>query len=191
MRWWSMDSGDLLDRLTGHVATRPTASMAELATAAGIGRATLFRRFPTRDALVAALAGRALDRFVTAIDEAGPEDGEPAAALARVCRAVVGLGPEVALLALQPLSPLRESALLSESAGTWERVVSLVRRGQRSGDFDVTVDPAWVVTMITWLTVGAADEVRTGRLAPRAVADALPAAVLAVLRAGTGARIVG
>lgn len=186
-----MDSGDLLDRLTGHVATRPTASMAELATAAGIGRATLFRRFPTRDALVAALAGRALDRFVTAIDEAGPEDGEPAAALARVCRAVVGLGPEVALLALQPLSPLRESALLSESAGTWERVVSLVRRGQRSGDFDVTVDPAWVVTMITWLTVGAADEVRTGRLAPRAVADALPAAVLAVLRAGTGARIVG
>jgi AcrR family transcriptional regulator len=173
---------DLLDRLTAHLAGHPSASMADLATAAGVGRATLFRRFPSRDALVAALAARAATRFRSAVDDARPEEGDPADAMRRVCRGVVALGPAVALLALQPLSPARESSLLAETAATWDRVVALVRRGQRAGDFDVVVDPAWVVTMITWLTVGAADEVRTGRLAPHAVAGALPDTVLAVLR---------
>ena len=43
-------------------------SLDEIARAAGVGRATLFRRFPNRDALMSALASREAQRCIASVD---------------------------------------------------------------------------------------------------------------------------
>ena len=147
-----------------HLALAPAASMQDLAQAAGVSRATLFRRYPSRAALVTQLCRAAVQAFVRAVDEAATEEGPPTEALARAVDSIGRLVPVVGLLGLQPLAEHVEASLLAETAETEEKLRRLVRRGQESGHFRVEVDPEWVLAMLTWLTVAAADSVRLGRL---------------------------
>lgn len=164
-----------------HLALAPAASMQELAQAAGISRATLFRRFPSRAALTAELCEAAVQAYVQAVDEAAPEDGAPPQALGRVVDTLGRLASVVGLLGLQPLSEHVEASLLARTAQTEERLRRLVRRGQESGDFRVAVDPEWFLAMMTWLMVGAADSVRLGRLTTNAAQRQLSATLAAAL----------
>lgn len=165
-----------------HLALAPAASMQELADAAGVSRATLFRRFPSRGALVAELCEAATRAYARAVDESEPEDGTPTEALARTVAALGRLASVVGLLGLQPLSEHVEASLLAQTAQADDRLRRLVRRGQESGAFRVEVDPEWVLTMLIWLMVGAADSVRLGRLtvgsAQRHLVDTLAGALL-------------
>jgi len=49
--------------------------MADIAAAAGVHRATLYRHFPEREDLIAALKRRAMEEAADAIDAARPEEG--------------------------------------------------------------------------------------------------------------------
>ncbi|GAB3598906.1 hypothetical protein GCM10027586_01260 [Kineococcus gypseus] len=147
-----------------HLALAPAASMQELAAAAGVSRATLFRRFPSRAALVAQLCRAAAEAFVRAVEASVPEEGPAPEALDRVLEGLGRLAAVVGLLGLQPLHEHVEIELLARTAATEERLRRLVRRGQEDGHFRVEVDPEWVLTMLTWLLVGAGDSVRLGRL---------------------------
>lgn len=172
----------LLSSAARLLALRPAASMEEIATAAGISRATLFRRFPSRAALVTALSERALAGYVDAVDRSRPEEGPPAEALRRVLGELAGLAPEHGLLVLQPLDEHVERALLDRARAVDERLTGLVRRGQESGDFRVDLPADWVLTVITWLVVGAADGLRLGTVAPARVGHLLTETVLGTLR---------
>lgn len=168
-----------------HLALAPAASMQDLAQAAGVSRATLFRRFPSRAALVAELCQAAAHAYVRAVDGAAPEHGSPPQALARVVEALGRLAPVVGLLGLQPLGEHVEATLLARTAQTEEKLRRLVRRGQESGHFRVDVDPEWVLAMLTWLMVATADSVRLGRLTRQAAHSHLASTVTsAVTRAG-------
>lgn len=147
-----------------HLALVPAASMQELAQAARVSRATLFRRFPSRASLVAELCQAAVQAYVRAVDRAAPEQGPPPQALTRVVEALGQLAPVVGLLGLQPLAEHVEASLLAQTADTESRLRQLVLRGQESGHFRVDVDPEWLLAMLTWLMVAAADTVRLGRL---------------------------
>lgn len=164
-----------------HLALAPAASMEDLARAAGVSRATLFRRFPSRAALVAELCEAAAAAFVLAVESAAVDDGPAPQALERVVEAVGRLAPAVGLLALQPLDDRVEASLLDRTAQTQEALRRLVRRGQEAGAFGVEVDPEWFLTMLTWLMVGAADAVRLGRLTAVAAQRHLAATVAAAL----------
>jgi AcrR family transcriptional regulator len=48
----------------------------EIALAAGVGRATVYRHFPTREALSRAIIDAALDRWDTAVADLGPGPGQ-------------------------------------------------------------------------------------------------------------------
>lgn len=148
------------------LAHSPNASMDDIARAAGISRATLFRRYPSRARLIADLSMQAVRAYVAATDAARPEDGPAAEALTRLVLALAPLAPTYGLLVLQPLADGVEAALLAQADSTDERVLLLVRRGQEEGSFSLDVSPRWALTTITWLIVGAADAVRCGLLAP-------------------------
>ena len=60
-----------------HLLTEHDASMTEIAAAAGVGRATLYRYYPTRDALLAALAVQALDEITERVADARLETYPP------------------------------------------------------------------------------------------------------------------
>ncbi|MGY1751959.1 TetR/AcrR family transcriptional regulator [Blastococcus sp. SYSU D01042] len=164
------------------LALRPAASMEEIAAAAGISRATLFRRFPSRAALVSALSERALTAYVDAVDRARPEEDAPVEALGRVLGELATLAPDHGLLVLQPLDEHVERALLVRARTVDDRLTGLVRRGQERGDFRVDLPAEWVLTALTWLVVGAADGLRLGTVAPAATGHLLTATVLGFLR---------
>lgn len=174
---------DVTSRLLAALAQNPAASMAELAAGAGLSRATLFRRYPSRQDLVHELSRLAIEALVRALDRADLERGPALEALERTGREVAGLGPGLAMVALQPLSPEREAGLLEAFDQQEDRLTRLVRRGQREGSIGLDADPVWVVTALTWLTVGASDEVRRGRLAPGAVPGLVGRSLVAVARA--------
>jgi AcrR family transcriptional regulator len=63
------------------------ATIPDIAAAAGVGKATVYRSFPTKEHLVAAIAGRHLRRLAASCDEAATSD-DPARALAAILRDV-------------------------------------------------------------------------------------------------------
>jgi AcrR family transcriptional regulator len=164
------------------LALRPAASMADVAVAAGVSRATLFRRFPSRGALVEELSRRAVQAYAAAVDGARTEEGMAQEALRRLLMGLARLAPGYGLLALQPLDEMVEADLLALASGADERIRHLVHRGQEAGEFRVDVPADWVLSSVTWLVVAAADGVRLGRLAARDVERLLCATVLDGLR---------
>ena len=156
--------------------------MAEVAGAAGVSRATLFRRFPSRAALVEELSRRAVQAYTAAVDAARPEEGHAEEALHRLLGQLARLAPGSGLLALQPLDDSVETGLLELAADADDRVRGLVHRGQEAGDFRVDVPADWVLASVTGLVVAAADGVRLGRLAAGDIERLLRVTVLEGLR---------
>ena len=72
--------------------------MAEVAEAAGVSRATLYRYFPHRDALLDALAAQALAESAARLADAGLERAPVEEAIERIIRAIVAVGDRYAVL---------------------------------------------------------------------------------------------
>ena len=127
------------------------ASMNDVAEAAGVARATVYRYFPNREALLDELAHVAVDdvdaRLASArIDEVAPEEG-----IARAVRALVNVGDSFVLLAREPL---RSEAERFERKVT-EPLRELFERGQASGDIRDDIASARLTDSLIGLIVGA------------------------------------
>src|SRR5436305_9443497 len=77
----------ILEATIDVLASNPEASMSEIARHAGVVRATIYVHFPTRDSVIAAATDRAIAEVVRVIEDAEPDRGDPAEALARVVAA--------------------------------------------------------------------------------------------------------
>jgi AcrR family transcriptional regulator len=155
----------ILDAALELLAARPDASMADVAAAAGVARQTVYAHYASRAALLAAVAGRARDQTLAALDTAAPEDGPPAEALDRLtaawwesvernARALAGLAPAFA-----------DAADIHDfHVPILDRVEQLVRRGQAAGVFDSALPVTWLATAFLGLMHTAADAVAAGRL---------------------------
>jgi AcrR family transcriptional regulator len=75
------------------------ASIDDVADAAGVGRATVYRYFPSRDALLHALLEDALDDMAARLDEAEIDLATVPEGVARAARALVGASSKYAFLA--------------------------------------------------------------------------------------------
>ncbi len=149
------------------------ASLADVAAAAGVGRTTLHNRFPTREALLLAVAHDALDRCATVIQDArlaevgadaAPE--EVRAALSRFIEAMIPLGPRIEFLLRQPELDLdKELAARTDQLDT--PLEEFVSRAQRAGALRAGVPPWWAVSSLYALTYAAWEAITAGLLAPR------------------------
>ena len=73
------------------LAERPDASTGDIAAAAGVGRATLYRYFPTREALLEALEAQAHEELAARITDAGLDRVPVPEALERLLRAFLAV----------------------------------------------------------------------------------------------------
>jgi AcrR family transcriptional regulator len=75
-----------------------SANMAEVATAAGVSRATLYRYYPHREALLKALSSQAVTDAAARLADAGLERASVEDAIERIVRALVAVGDRYSVL---------------------------------------------------------------------------------------------
>jgi AcrR family transcriptional regulator len=135
----------------------PDASMKQVAEASGLGRTTVYRHFPSREALIAALFEQAFDSTVAELREIVARSTEPREVLRGIAEATVGIGGEYLFLAAhreqlvdvqrarQDDDPLRDWILAGQAEGTL-RPLGLV----------------WMQEMLGALVIAAHDQVVSG-----------------------------
>ncbi|GGT50337.1 TetR family transcriptional regulator [Streptomyces kurssanovii] len=148
------------------LARKSTATMDEVARAAGIGRATLHRHFAGRDALVRALEQLGIQEFEAAIDRARLDEDRAGEALRRL---IGETQPAADLLAfLYTENQLFEGDEIDEGWARLDaRVSDLFRRGQNEGEFRIDLTPAWLTEALYALIGSCAWAVMDGRVATK------------------------
>jgi TetR/AcrR family transcriptional regulator, mexCD-oprJ operon repressor len=126
------------------------ASMQDVAAAAGVGRATVYRYFPSRQALLDDLArmavGDASARLSSArIDAVDPEEG-----VARAVRALVEVGDPFLVVARERVRP--EPAEFERRLA--EPLRGLLERGQTAGVIRDDIPSSWLTESLFALVVG-------------------------------------
>jgi AcrR family transcriptional regulator len=101
----------ILDAAAHVLATEgSSANMAEVAAAAGVSRATLYRYYPSRETLLEALAAQALAEAGARIADAGLERAPVDEAIERIVRAVIAVGDRYAVLLQEQVEPNPDEA---------------------------------------------------------------------------------
>jgi AcrR family transcriptional regulator len=143
---------------------RPDAGMEDIAGAAGVTRQTVYAHFPSRDALVATLIEAARTDGLAALDTAGLDTAPPADALGRFLDISWQLLRDYPLLADPALNRTPRLDGSDPHLAVTARLERLIRRGQRTGDFDRTLSAGWLTAAILELGHVAAEQITAGRL---------------------------
>jgi TetR/AcrR family transcriptional regulator, mexCD-oprJ operon repressor len=165
-RLMAVDRDHVLRTAASLLTRKATATMDEVAKAAGISRATLHRQFAGRDALVRALESLGIAECEAALDTARIEEGPAADAVHRLVREIE---PSAGLLAfLYTENQLFEGVEQNEGwARIDDRIAALFRRGQASGEFRIDLSPVWLTEALYGLLASGAWAVAEGRVAPK------------------------
>ncbi|MEV8568798.1 helix-turn-helix domain-containing protein [Streptomyces sp. NPDC051322] len=162
----TVDRDQVLRTAAALLTRRATATMDEVARAAGIGRATLHRHFAGRDALVRALEELGITEFEAALDAARTDEGPAVAALRRF---IAEVEPAAGLLAfLVTENQLFEGDEVNEGWARLDaRVSALFRRGQQEGGIRIDLTPAWLTEALYGLIGSCAWAIQDGRVAAK------------------------
>lgn len=140
-----------------------SASMAEVARAAGIGRTTLHKHYATRDDLLRAVGHRAIEKWEQALDKV-PDDQSDGGLLA-MATAMIPIGPQLAFLwrtpALEQVPELIKRAIAVE-----DRCQAVLLRAQRLGVIQAAVPGWWLLDTYLSMIYSASLAVSGGKLAP-------------------------
>ena len=153
----------------------PNATIGEIATASGLGRATIYRHFASRDDLLRAIARFGFEQTSAALREARPDDGTAVEALLRMIDATVRPG-NVCMLLLRDLpEPVASDA---EKAEMLAPVVQALARGVASGELRADLDIPWTVRAIGALYEVAMQALADGSATQEQAARLMAATVL-------------
>lgn len=151
----------------------PTASMGQIATAAGISRATLHRTFATREDLIKFLGRMSLESWRDALDAAGIEAaghggdaGEITHAMRRLCGELIRDADEYGFILTDPTAE-RDEELVSEAELLQNRELRFYAAAQEAGVLRADLPVAWIVNAVFGLLVGLRDGLRRGDIAVR------------------------
>ncbi|MFD0313810.1 TetR/AcrR family transcriptional regulator [Streptomyces flavalbus] len=161
----AVDRDHVLRSAAALLTRKATATMDEVAKAAGISRATLHRHFAGRGALVRALESLGIEECEAALDRARLDEGSATDAVRRLVREIE---PVAGLLAFL----YGENELWEDEGGdAWSRldgrIAALFTRGQRGGEFRIDLTPSWLTEALYGLIASGAWATQTGRVAPK------------------------
>ncbi|MEU1204630.1 helix-turn-helix domain-containing protein [Nocardia sp. NPDC005825] len=135
----------ILDAAADVLAVVPDASMQDLADASGLNRVTLYRHFPNREELLAAMRA-AVGADVKACYEQLPKDGPVLDRIIDLIEPFVGLGNRYRALMTAP------GWLGSDITATLEvgaPLLAAIERGQHAGEIDASYSPNVVALLFT------------------------------------------
>jgi AcrR family transcriptional regulator len=171
----------ILDAALVCFGERPTATMADIARAAGVGRVTLYAHFPSREQLVAAALDRAVAEVGAALEDSTLDDAPADQALSTLIRSSWQVLDRHRMLFEAAQGSLDHERLRQHHDPAMARFDKLIARGQAEGHFRSDLPRGWLVTIIYSLLHAAAEEVNSGRMRPIDAADTLQATILPAL----------
>jgi len=179
----------ILAAATRRLNQNPAASMADLAQAIGISRATLHRHFATREELLHKLGLRAVGDWEQAYREVGVAEatasGDPALladTIRRLVHRYVATIDEYGF-ALTDHVVAGNDDVLEWIERLEEQGVAFIAAAQRAGVLDPDLPTRWISDALYGLLIGARDSLRAGNVARRDLADL----VVGTLLRGVGA----
>ncbi len=142
--------------------------MLEIAEAVGISRATLHRRFPTREHLVTELASQAIADLSAITVEIEQSGRSGISAIELLIERAAGLVPVYGFLTKEPcLDELFQPfAAFDALLARW---TVLVEAAQQLGEVRMDLPARWIVFSIQGMTAASFEATRIGYLAPRDV----------------------
>ncbi|MFE5718208.1 TetR/AcrR family transcriptional regulator [Streptomyces erythrochromogenes] len=163
---------ELLDGAARVLAGDHSASMVQIAAGIGTSRATLSRRYATREALLKAVAVRAIevvDGCLAPLDLAQNADAD--AFDAAIEELVVALMPAAHLYGFtsRDATVLADPAFRAGVDRQDQRALAFLALGQRLGRLRADLPPYWIWYSLWGLLDAAAEGVRDGHLAPRQI----------------------
>ncbi len=148
------------------LARNPGAAMADIAKEAGVGRATLYRHFPTREDLIRALVLESLHQIDEATQQIPVDRLSAAQVLAEIVEAIVPLGDRFRFLSSEPIV-LNDPEIKAAYDRQLDELGDLIEAMKAEGSLDRAVPTAWVVAAIDALVYAAWHAVDDGAVARR------------------------
>lgn len=165
-----------------------TATLADIAKSARVGRSTLHRYFPDRDVLVHAAVADSYLVIQQSVQDAAVDQGTALEAMRRLVAAIVDTGGRMLFLygdsrVLEDFAAHDSGSDTGESGEGSEpdtapdpvssMVVDLIRRGQSEGAFDPSLDAHWVQDVIWALVYTGCEAASRGTLPRHGVTTAV------------------
>jgi AcrR family transcriptional regulator len=149
----------------------PHASMLEIATASGLGRATVYRHFPSREELVLAIRKESSDACEAMITDCRLHEGPASEALSRLVKGFIHIGDRYGVIAhtyagMEPNTREREEEVTRP-------ILELMERGQREGEFRTDVSARFLRSAILDMAAVAVREITEGSIAAEEAPDLL------------------
>lgn len=159
----------LLDAAADVLAVAPHASLAEVATRAGLGRATLYRHFENREALRRAIRTEALSRASDALAEADLPDCDTREGIRRAAAVLVPLGMRFRILLTEgsDTDPDFLAARNQALAPLW----ALLARGVEKGELSQSANTAWLGLVLAGMLMTAVRAAGAGLIDPAEAGD--------------------
>lgn len=176
----------ILDAAERLLAAGSDANVSAVAAAAGVSRVTFYAHFPTRAALLEAVAERVIGRAAEAIAAAETTSGEPAEALGRLVDVAWDKLDRNLQLFAAGRAELNPEALRRAHERIDGPILALIKRGRQSGAFRKDVSAQWLLATYYALVHAAAEEVGAGRLAGPDALRTLKTTIGAAFHTGGG-----
>ncbi len=135
--------------------------MDDVAQAASLTRATLYRHFSNRKTLLQAIQAEAFARAAQTLDECRLDEGSALEALQRVLTALSKYGKRFRIILL--LTPESNAQFIAGRERVLAPLLDVIERGQRDGDIRVDLSAEWILTAMTSLFIAAVRAPRTGK----------------------------
>lgn len=154
----------ILSTATKVLSERPNATLQTIAREAGISRTTIFNRYPTREALLAALCSNALQQINDAVSFLATSTSTHFSHdLQKLTELLIPLAPQSTFLRNTPTQQGNLDAL-------WEQTLNplslYMAEAQTQGLLRKEIPIRWLVTSYLSLLFGAWDEISLGELGP-------------------------
>jgi AcrR family transcriptional regulator len=137
------------------LARDPTATIAAIATEAGVDRRTVYNRFDSRETLLAAIYQARLDEVEKAVDDARLTEAPVTVALHRYVEGIISATRRWPV----ELERMRaDAAIHDRRAGLIQRVNNFIQRATDEGLFRADLPKGWVESLMRHIVHVAAHE---------------------------------
>jgi AcrR family transcriptional regulator len=164
----------ILDAAARVLGRRPDAALADIAEAAGVGRATMYRHFPTRESLIRGVQDAGSAELVAAFTAAGLDELPADRAIARITGIFLRTGTKYAAV-ISHEDEHREHAARDRAI---EPIRDVIARGIRDGELRTDLPSDALFEMYSALIARAQLLTIIDRVTPEQAADTVVAVFL-------------